>query len=171
MKSKHFVLLKRPVGVPDESAFGLESFIVPAGLQDNELRLQGLYYSVDPYMRGRMNAESSYVAPFALNKPIEGNVVARVTESKSIGFKIGDLVQGQLPWATEMVISRECVKKVDLKDSLATESLGVLGMTGLTAYFGLLKIAQPKAGETVVISGAAGAVGNVAGQIAKIKGC
>jgi len=171
MKAKRFVLLERPVGVPDESAFGLESVIVPDGLKDNELRLHGLYYSVDPYMRGRMNAESSYIAPFRLNRPIEGHVIARVAESKSPGFEIGDLVVGQLPWATEFVISHELVKKVDLKDSLATESLGVLGMTGLTAYFGLLKIGQPKAGDTVVISGAAGAVGNVAGQIAKIKGC
>ena len=171
MKAKRIVLLKRPTGVPNESAFGLESTIVSDALKENELRLHGLYYSVDPYMRGRMNAESSYIAPFELNRPIEGHVVARVADSKSAGFQIGDLVVGQLPWATEIVVPHELVKKIDLKDSLATESLGVLGMTGLTAYFGLLKIGQPKAGETVVISGAAGAVGNVVGQIAKIKGC
>ena len=171
METKRFVLLKRPVGVPDESAFGLEEGVVPAGLKDGELRLHGLYYSVDPYMRGRMNAGSSYIAPFALNKPIEGHVVARVFDSKAANIKNGDLVYGQLPWATEMVVPHEMVKRIDLKDSLASEYLGVLGMTGLTAYFGMLKIGRPKPGDTVVVSGAAGAVGGVAGQIAKINGC
>ena len=136
MNSKRFVLLKRPVGMPDESSFGLEEVKIASGLSENELRLHGLYYSVDPYMRGRMNEAKSYVAPFALNHPIEGGVVARVAESRSPDFNVGEL-----------------------------------GMTGLTAYFGLLKIGQPKAGETVVRSGAAGAVGSVVGQIAKIKEC
>lgn len=171
METKRFVLLKRPVGIPDESAFGLEDVIVPTGLKDGELRLHGVYYSVDPYMRGRMNAGSSYIAPFALNKPIEGHVVARVSDSKAPHFKSGDLVYGQLPWATDMVVPHELVKRIDLRDSLASEYLGVLGMTGLTAYFGMLKIGRPKSGDTVVISGAAGAVGGVAGQIAKISGC
>lgn len=171
LSSEQFVLLKRPVGIPDESVFGLEEVVIPTELKENELRLHGLYFSVDPYMRGRMNDAKSYVAPFALNQPIEGSVIARVGESKTPDFKEGDLVCGQLPWATEMVVTSEKVRKINTKDALASEYLGVLGMTGLTAYFGLLKIGQPKAGETVVISGAAGAVGSVAGQIAKIKGC
>ena len=171
VNTEQFVLLKRPVGVPDASAFGLKKSTIKSDLKSNELRLHGLYYSVDPYMRGRMNDAKSYVAPFNLNQPIEGSVVARVAESKSSGFKVGDLVFGQLPWATEMVIAEAQVHKIDTNSAMASEYLGVLGMTGLTAYFGLLKIGKPKAGETVMISGAAGAVGSVAGQIAKIKEC
>ena len=171
IKAERFVLRKRPTGVPDESTFGLEQVTVASELKANELRLHGLYYSVDPYMRGRMNDAKSYVAPFALNQPIEGSVIARVADSKSQKFKTGDLVFGQLTWATEMVVNADSVNKIDTTDALASEYLGILGMTGLTAYFGLLKIGQPKTGETVVISGAAGAVGTVVGQIAKIKGC
>jgi NADPH-dependent curcumin reductase CurA len=170
-KAERFVLLKRPSGVPDESAFGLEQITISDELKENELRLHGLYYSVDPYMRGRMNDAKSYVSPFVLHEPIEGSVVARVVESKSEDFKTGDLVFGQLIWATDMVVKSTSVMKIDLTDALPSEYLGVLGMTGLTAYFGLLRIGQPKAGETVVISGAAGAVGNVVGQIAKIRAC
>ena len=171
LNSDQFVLLKRPVGVPDTSVFGLEHVALADKLNKNELRLQGVYFSVDPYMRGRMNDSKSYVAPFELNAPLEGGVVARVDESSSPDFKVGDLVFGQLPWATEMIVSDSTVRKVDTDSAFASEYLGILGMTGLTAYFGLLKIGQPKAGETVVISGAAGAVGNVVGQIAKLKGC
>ncbi|MBC7690533.1 MAG: NADP-dependent oxidoreductase [Methylotenera sp.] len=171
IKAERFVLLKRPTGVPDESAFALEQVTIFTELKQNELLLHGLYYSVDPYMRGRMSGAKSYVAPFALNQPMEGSVIARVAASNSSAFRPGDLVLGQLAWATEMVVKAESVSKIDTTDALASEHLGILGMTGLTAYFGLLKIGQPKAGETVVISGAAGAVGTVVGQIAKIKGC
>jgi len=171
INSKQFVLLERPAGVPNESAFGLKNVVIPNHLDKDELKLHGLYYSVDPYMRGRMNEINPYIAPFKLNQPIEGNVVARVIESRSESFKAGDLVVGQLPWATEMIVPQLAVKKINLKESLASESLGVLGMPGHAAYFAMLKIGQPKAGETVLISAAAGAVGSVAGQIAKIKNC
>jgi NADPH-dependent curcumin reductase CurA len=171
MTAERFVLLNRPVGLPVEAIFSLEKFPIVKNLKENELRLHGLYYSVDPYMRGRMNAGKSYVPPFELNEPIVGNVVARVAESNAQGFKTGDLVVGQLPWATEAVVSSDKVQMIDTKIAMANEYLGVLGMTGLAAYFGLLRIGKPKAGETVVISGAAGAVGSVAGQIAKIMGC
>jgi NADPH-dependent curcumin reductase CurA len=169
--AERFVLLRRPVGVPDETIFGLEKFAIIKQLKENELRLHGLYFSVDPYMRGRMSDAKSYVPPFELNQAVEGNVVARVAESKSPGFKSGDLVVGQLPWSTESVVLAEKVRVIDTSNAMASEYLGVLGMTGLAAYFGLLRIGQPMAGETVVISGAAGAVGGVVGQIAKIKGC
>lgn len=171
MNAQRIVLLKRPTGIPDESAFGLEEVDVPNNLKSGELQLHGIYYSVDPYMRARMNSDSTYIAPFQLNCPIEGHVIARVAKSNSTGFLTGDWVIGQLPWATEFVVAHELVKKVDLASSLVTEALGVLGMTGLTAYFGMLHVGKPKAGETVVISDAAGAVGNVAGQIARIQGC
>lgn len=140
--SKQFVLLERPLGVPSESTFGLEKIRVPNTIENNELRLHGLYYSVDPYMRGRMNAENPYILPFKLNQPIEGKVIARVTESKSTRFKSGDLVMGQLPWATDMVVPELAIQKLNLNHSMASEYLGVLGMPGHAAYFGLLKIAQ-----------------------------
>jgi NADPH-dependent curcumin reductase CurA len=168
---KRFVLLKRPNGMPDESDFGLEKTALPALLKENELRLLGVYYSVDPYMRGRMNDGKSYISPFALKQPIVGAVVARVMESRSPDFKPDDLVVGQLPWSTEIIIASKEVHNIDANKAFATDYLGVLGMTGMTAYFGLLDIGRPKAGETVVISGAAGAVGCTAGQIAKIKEC
>lgn len=171
MQTQIIVLSKRPVGLPDESAFALKLSTTHTDLKDKELTLHGIYYSVDPYMRGRMNDGKSYVAPFALDQPINGGVVARVSESKDVAFKKGDLVLGQLPWATEMTVPSSRVQKIDTTEELASQYLGILGMTGLTAYFGFLKIGQPKPGETVVISGAAGAVGSVVGQIAKIKGC
>lgn len=171
LNSRQFILSKRPIGLPNESSFSLENISITTDLKDNELLLHGLYYSVDPYMRGRMNEGKSYVEPFALNKPIEGYVVARVKESKSKSFKKDDLVFGQLPWATDLVCGAEFVHKINSEVGDASKYLGILGMTGLTAYFGLLRIGKPKAGDTVVISGAAGAVGVVAGQIAKIYGC
>ena len=171
INAERFVLLKRPTGVPNETDFRLEKVTVSSELKDNQLRLHGLYYSVDPYMRGRMNDIKSYVAPFTLNQPIEGSVIARVADSKSSGFKVGDFVFGQLAWATDLVVESASVTKIDTTNALPSEYLGILGMTGLTAYFGLLKIGQPKEREVVVISGAAGAVGTVVGQIAKIKGC
>ena len=169
--AERFILLRRPEGVPDESNFGLEKFPITRSLKQNELRLHGLYFSVDPSMRGRMNDAKSYVPAFELNKPLEGNVVARVAESKSPNFKSGDLVVGQLPWSTESVVPTEKVRLIDTSNAMASEYLGALGMTGMAAYFGLLRIGQPKAGETVLVSGAAGAVGGIVGQIAKIKGC
>ncbi len=169
--AKRFILSKRPVGIPDESTFGMQEVKLPNETKANELCLHSLYFSVDPYMRSRMNDAKSYVPPFEMNQPIEGSVIARVVESKDSNFKTGDLVLGQLPWATDMLVTTDRVRKINSTEAQASEYLGVLGMTGLTAYFGLLKIGQPKTGETVLISGAAGAVGNVVGQIAKIKGC
>jgi NADPH-dependent curcumin reductase CurA len=165
-----FVLAKRPEGFPDESAFRAEEFRLP-DLSEGDVRVHGLYYSVDPYMRGRMNEGKSYAPPFELGQPIQGAVVGKVVESRSAGFKLGDFVFGILPWATEMVVQGNRLQVIDTDVALATEYLGVLGMTGLTAYFGLLDIGRPQEGDVVVVSGAAGAVGTVVGQIAKIKGC
>ena len=174
MSAARFILSKRPVGMPEESDFGLERTLLSGELKEGEIRLHGLYYSVDPYMRGRMSETKSPGAPYALyalDEPIEGGVVARVVDSRDPVFKAGDLVFGQLPWATEIIVTSSKIRKIDTSCALASEYLGILGMTGLTAYFGLSRIGRPKAGETVVISGAAGAVGSVAGQIAKIKDC
>jgi hypothetical protein len=118
-----------------------------------------------------MNDVKSYSPPFQIDAPIAGGVVAAVVESQSGNFKPGDLVTGLLPWSTEMIASEKSVTKIDTSIAPASYYLGILGMTGLTAYFGLMHIGKPKPGETVVVSGAAGAVGVVVGQLAKIAGC
>ena len=140
-------------------------------IKTGEVLLQGMYYSVDPYMRGRMNDAKSYVPPFEIDKPLAGSVIAKVVQSKSDNFKMGDTVAGILPWQREMIADDKSLKIIDTTIAPASYYLGILGMTGLTAYFGLMQIGKPKAGETVVVSGAAGAVGVVVGQIAKIQGC
>ena len=140
-------------------------------IQAGEVLMKGLYYSVDPYMRGRMNDAKSYVSPFQVDQPIEGSVIATVSESKSDNFKPGDMVSGMLPWRKEFIAVEKSLHKIDATIAPASYYLGILGMTGLTAYFGLMHICKPKSGETIVISAAAGAVGIVVGQIAKIQGC
>jgi NADPH-dependent curcumin reductase CurA len=122
-------------------------------------------------MRGRMNDIESYIPPFQLDTPIEGRILGKVLESKSDELKAGELVVGMLPWATKSICKASNLKKIVPGSISPTYYLGILGIPGLTAYFGLLDIGKPKAGETVVVSGAAGAVGMVVGQIAKIKGC
>jgi NADPH-dependent curcumin reductase CurA len=126
---------------------------------------------VDPYMRGRMNDVKSYSPPFQVDAPISGGVVGEVEESKSADYKKGDIVLGMLPWATQSIVSSKEIRKIDTSLAPASYYLGILGMPGLTAYFGLIDIGKPKSGDTVVVSGAAGAVGIVVGQIAKLKGC
>lgn len=133
--------------------------------------LEGLYYSVDPYMRGRMNDAKSYIPPFQIDQPISGGVVAKVIQSKSDDLKPGDIVSGNLPWSVQMISPTKGLTKINTSSAPISYHLDVLGMTGLTAYFGLTQIGKPKVGETVVISAAAGAVGLVVGQIAKIYGC
>ncbi|TDD76950.1 NADP-dependent oxidoreductase [Flavobacterium caseinilyticum] len=169
MTTKQIVLAARPNGTPILNDFRFEDIELDE-LQQGEVLLQGMYYSVDPYMRGRMNEGKSYVPPFELNKAIEGGVLATVLESKSDLFKTGDVVLGSLPWSEKMIASDKNLQKIESTVESLTYYLGILGMTGLTAYFGLMHIGKPKAGETVVVSGAAGAVGIVVGQIAKIHG-
>lgn len=170
MATQQIVLASRPKGTPTIANFRFENIELPE-VQTGELLLQGMYYSVDPYMRGRMNDVKSYSPPFQIDNAIEGGVVAKVIESKSANFKAGDIVLGALPWRKQMVASEKAVQKIDTGIAPPSYYLGILGMPGLTAYFGLMDIGKPKAGETVVVSGAAGAVGVVVGQIAKIQGC
>ncbi len=170
MNTKQIVLASRPVGLPTVDNFRFENVVLP-DLQDGEVLLEGLYYSVDPYMRGRMNDAKSYVPPFALDQPITGTVIGKVTMSKSADLKQGDIVSGHLPWREQTVVAAKGLTKIDETIAPVAYHLDVLGMTGLTAYFGLVDIGKPKVGETVVVSGAAGAVGLVVGQIAKIYGC
>jgi NADPH:quinone reductase len=170
MPTQQIVLASRPKGVPVLDNFRFENIELPQ-LQAGEILLQGMYYSVDPYMRGRMNDAKSYTPPFEIDKAIAGGVVAKVTASESANFKTGDVVSGNLPWQEQIVASEKMIQKIDIAVAPASYYLGVLGMTGLTAFVGLMDIGKPKTGETVVVSGAAGAVGAVVGQIAKIQGC
>ncbi|WP_395077894.1 NADP-dependent oxidoreductase [Flavobacterium sp.] len=170
MKTQQIVLASRPKGTPTLANFRTETIDL-SELKKGELLLKPNFYSVDPYMRGRMNDAKSYAEPFQIDQAIKGGVTATVVESKSNNFKIGDVVVGMLPWAEQCVASEKGLQKIDTSTSPESYYLGVLGMTGLTAYFGLMHIGKPKKGETVVVSGAAGAVGVVVGQIAKIQGC
>lgn len=168
--NKQILLKSRPIGKPTSANFE----IVPVTIQmikEGELQVKARYVSVDPYMRGRMSAAKSYVPPFEVGKAIEGGIVAEVTESKHPDFKVGDMVVAPLKWQEIQVVAADKVTKLDNRTVPLSYYLGILGMPGLTAYFGLLTIGKPLAGETVVVSGAAGAVGVVVGQIAKIKGC
>jgi NADPH-dependent curcumin reductase CurA len=169
MNSRQIVLASRPKGLPSHENFRFENIELPS-LKNGEVLLKSLYISVDPYMRGRMNDVKSYAASFQIDQPIYGGVVARVTDSRNSKFVIGDTVFGMLPWATFCIASGDHIRKIDTKSVSPSYYLGILGMPGLTAYFGITKIGKPKPGETVVISGAAGAVGIVAGQISKIIG-
>lgn len=168
--NREIVLKSRPVGRPTAENF--EIVKAPATtLNNGELLLKAKYISVDPYMRGRMSDAKSYVAPYEVGKPIEGGVVAEVVESRSPQFSPGDTVIGMLQWKLVQAVSAEKVTKLNKETAPLSYYLGILGMPGLTAYFGLLDIGKPKEGETVVVSAAAGAVGMVVGQIAKLKGC
>ena len=136
-----------------------------------EVLVEVQYLSVDPYMRGRMRDSESYAEPWEVGDVMEGAVVGEVRESESEAYETGDLVTGNGTWADYSVLDAESVAPVDPTIADLPAYLGVLGMPGRTAYFGLLDVGDPKPGETVVVSGAAGAVGSVVGQIAKLNGC
>jgi len=164
------VLDKRPVGKPQLSDFKYRDDDMPQ-IGSDEILLKTTYVSVDPYLRGRMRDAKSYAAPFELQKPISSGIIAEVTESNHAGFSKGDFVYGLLEWKEYQKSDGKGLLKVDPAKAPLSAYLGILGMTGLTAYFGLSEIGKPMKGETLVVSGAAGAVGSVAGQIGKIMGC
>jgi NADPH-dependent curcumin reductase CurA len=167
---RQIVLASRPSGMPAEENFALAETARP-GLAEGEVRVRNLFMSVDPYMRGRMNDVKSYVPPFRLGEPLEGGAIGEVTESRSPGLAPGDLVMHMLGWREEAVLPARQARQVTPADGLSPSAyLGVLGMTTLTAYVGLLDIAAFQPGEVVFVSGAAGAVGSMAGQIARLKG-
>ncbi|MEP3836904.1 MAG: NADP-dependent oxidoreductase [Algibacter sp.] len=167
---KTILLKNRPEGKPTVSNFEFVTEDTQLTISEGEILLEAAYVSVDPYLRGRMSDAKSYVPPFELNKPVHSGVVAKVVASKNEKFKEGDYVSGMLNWSTLQVSNGEGLNKVDGSKAPLSTYLGVLGMTGLTAYLGLNEIGKPQAGETIVVSGAAGAVGSVVGQIAKILG-
>ncbi|QNK64985.1 NADP-dependent oxidoreductase [Pedobacter sp. PAMC26386] len=163
-------LANRPFGKPQLSNFKFITEPMPQAGK-NEVLLQTLYVSVDPYLRGRMNDAKSYIPPFQLHQPIQSGIIAEVIESNHPGFTKGDFVSGGLEWKEYQTSNGTSLSKVDSKAAPLSAYLGALGMTGLTAYLGLTEIGQPKVGETIVVSGAAGAVGSIVGQIGKILGC
>lgn len=167
---KNTILLdNRPKGKPELSDFKFTEEQV-SEVQDGQMLLETKYVSVDPYLRGRMRDEKSYIPPFELHKPITSALVAEVKESKNDKFSKGDFVSGMLAWKREQVSDGKDLHKVDPDMAPLSAYLGVLGMTGMTAYLGLTDIGKPKEGETLLVSGAAGAVGSTVGQIGKILG-
>jgi len=156
--------------MPDESCFKLVLSTMPVPT-NGQVLIRTRYISVDPYMRGRMNDRKSYVPPFQLNEVLNGGVVGEVVESKSNAFSPGDVVIGNLGWQDYSIAGEKEVRIIDPVVAPGSTALGVLGMPGLTAYFGLLDIGRPHASETVVVSGAAGAVGSIVGQLAKMHDC
>jgi NADPH-dependent curcumin reductase CurA len=163
-------LAARPVGYPKETDFRLVESPVPEP-GTRELLVRVIYLSLDPYMRGRMSDARSYVPPVPLGDVMEGGTVGQVVRSNHPGYAVGDIVEGRLGWQEYAVSAGKGVRKLDPTVAPISTALGVLGMPGLTAYFGLLEVGQPKSGETVVVSAASGAVGGLVGQIAKLKGC
>jgi NADPH-dependent curcumin reductase CurA len=168
--NKAILLNKRPIGEPtlDDFKFYRDAIPVPPV---GHVLLKTLYVSVDPYLRGRMNDSKSYVSSFEIGKPIQSGIIAEVIDSTHADLKKGDFVLGNLEWKEYQISNGKSLNKLNAKVSELSPYLGILGMTGLTAYLGLTEIGIPKAGETLVVSGAAGAVGSVVGQIGKIKGC
>lgn len=163
-------LNNRPTGKPQKSDFKFVKEDKPEIIK-GEILLKTKFVSVDPYLRGRMSDAESYVPPFKLNEPMSSGSIAEVVESKNESFKKGDFVSGALDWKEYQKSNGKDLLKVDETKAALSAYLGVLGMTGLTAYLGLTEIGKPKKGETIVVSGAAGAVGSTVGQIGKILGC
>lgn len=168
--SREIRLRRRPTGMPDEDDFALATVPIPE-LRPGELLVRNIYMSVDPYMRGRMNAGKSYTPPFQIGEPLTGGSVGQVVAALNGRFQVGDYVTSMLGWREYFVSDGRGLTQIDPRLAPIQTYLGVLGMPGLTAYVGLLDIGRLQAGETVFVSAAAGAVGAVACQVAKLKGC
>jgi hypothetical protein len=170
MKNKQFLLKSRPVGKPSRDNWDYVENDIPE-LSDKQVLIKVAYISLDPAMRGWMNDGKSYIEPVQLGAVMRAGTVGQVVKSTDPSFVEGDYVYGHCGVQQYAAVSTQGLHKVDPALAPLERYLGVLGMPGMTAYFGLLETGLPKAGETVVVSGAAGAVGTVVGQIAKIKGC
>jgi len=167
---KRIVLASRPQGVAVPENFRLEEVPVPA-LKDGEVLVRNHYLSLDPYMRGRMEESKSYAAPQPLGETMIGGTVGEIVASKNPKFAVGDKVQAMLGWAEMGVSDGTLLRKLDTAHIPLSAYLGAVGMPGMTAWYGLTQIMQPKPGETIVVSAASGAVGSVVGQLAKMRGC
>ncbi|WP_334127886.1 NADP-dependent oxidoreductase [Sneathiella sp.] len=168
--NRQILLKSRPVGEPTEDNFKLVETPLPEP-GPGQFRVRVIYMSLDPYMRGRMGAEKSYAASAELGQPMVGGGVGVVEVSNNEQFKPGDYVVCYSGWQSYCLSDGTGVMKLDPANAPISTGLGVLGMPGLTAYYGLLEIGKPQPGETVVVAAASGAVGSVVGQIARIKGC
>jgi hypothetical protein len=168
--NRQVLLKRRPNGMPVADDFAIvDSPLLEPG--EGQVLLRGIYLSLDPYMRGRISGQRSYAKPAEIGEVIEGRVVGRVLRSRHPDFREGDFASGGYGWQTHSAVDGKGLTKLDPAAAPLSTALGILGMPGLTAYVGLKTIGQPKAGETVVISAASGAVGAVAGQLAKRDGC
>jgi len=170
LKNRQLYFSYRPDGTPTPDVFG-ERLVDVGAPGEGELLCRNLTVSVDPYLRLKMHDRRSYTPPLQIGEAIPGRAVAEVLESRAPGFSAGDHVMIYGGWQEYAVVSAKAAQKVDLATASAGAWLGPLGMTGMTAYAGLMHIGKPKAGETLVVSGAAGAVGGIVGQIGKILGC
>jgi len=166
---RRVVLARRPPGEPSETDFRIEEVAVPEP-GSGQVLVRVIYLSLDPYMRGRMRDAASYAAPVGIGEVMTGGTVGEVVKSNNPSFKVGDIVEERLGWQ-QYAIGGPTLRKIDPSLAPISTANGVLGMPGMTAYFGLFEVGQPKAGETVVVSAASGAVGQVVGQLAKIAGC
>ena len=170
MKSMQWTLASRPAGAPTPGNFKLVEADVAAP-QDGEVTARTLYMSLDPYMRGRMSEGASYAAPVPIGGVMEGEVIGEIVESRSPHFKAGDTVSARAGWQSAWTLPANQLRPLPQLPFPVSYHLGMLGMPGLTAYDGLMRIGQPKPGETVCVAAASGAVGSVVGQIAKRAGC
>ncbi|MBT9598862.1 MAG: NADP-dependent oxidoreductase [Vitreoscilla sp.] len=171
--NRQILLASRPAGEPSADNFRLVETPVPA-LQEGQVLVRNHFLSLDPYMRGRMNDSKSYAQPQPLDAVMIGGTVGEVVESRNAHFQAGDKVVGMGGWQEYLVVDanqRGVLQKVDTTHIPLSAYLGAVGMPGVTGWYGLVKIINPKAGETVVVSAASGAVGGAVGQLAKVRGC
>ena len=170
-KNRKIILKKRPNGFPTESDFDIIDTEINE-LYHSEVIVEVIWLSLDPYMRGRMSSAKSYAAPINLGGVIVGGAVGKIVESQHDGFKIGDIVEGfTIGWQKYARMDGSLLRKVDESLAPIQTAVGVLGMPGMTAYFGLFEVCKPIPGDNLVISAASGAVGQIVGQLAKMNGC
>ena len=168
--NRRIVLAERPAAYPEHKHFRLEEVPIPKP-NEGEALVETIWLSLDPYMRGRMREGPSYATPVQIGGVMTGGVVGRVVESRTPELSVGDIVDGSLGWQEYAVSRPGALRKVDPDLAPISTAVGVLGMPGMTAYFGFLDVCEPEVGDTVVVSAASGAVGQVVGQIGKIMGC
>ena len=167
---RRVVLARRPPAEPAKLDFRIEEVPVPEP-GSRQILVRVVYLSLDPYMRGRMRDAASYAAPVDIRRGHDGRPVGEVVKSNHPDYKVGDIVEDRLGWQEYGIGPSLAARKIDPSLAPISTANGVLGMPGMTAYFGLFEVGQPKAGETVVVSAASGAVGQLVGQLAKIAGC
>ena len=168
--NRRIVLAERPAAYPEPKHFRLEDVPIPQP-DEGEALVETIWLSLDPYMRGRMREGPSYATPVQIGEVMTGGVVGRVVKSRTPELAVGDIVDGSLGWQEYAVARPSALRKVDPDLAPISTAVGVLGMPGMTAYFGFLDVCEPEVGDTVVVSAASGAVGQVVGQIGKIMGC